>query len=139
MSQKMKQNLMFIGNQAAKVVTNKTFRVSMMLFMFGIAMLRTALPAFAATTDIINGIRDGMSEIYTIILYITIPVTVVFVAFAAFKAIWGGDKGMETAKATIVRLVIGLAIVYLAPLLVVTAAGWFDNSGDEGVFDHMGE
>lgn len=92
-------------------------------------------PAFASTiTDLETGVKSGLGQVYKLITVIVVPVAVVCLAIAAFNVFFNGSKGMEVAKKIGLAVGIGLAVVYLAPLLVTTVKGWFDNIGDQGVF-----
>lgn len=103
-----------------------------MVFMM---LLSTVMAAPGGISNIEGGIKAGTQQIYSIMTGVIIPIAVVFFAWAAFKALFGGEKGMEQAKKTILTIVIVLALVWLAPLLITEISGWFSSTGDQGVFN----
>lgn len=95
--------------------------------------------AFAAptTSDAIqNGIKDGTSQLYSIMTAVVIPIAAVFFAWNAFKALFGGERGMEQAKKNMLTIVVVLALVYLAPVIIQQVSGWFSSTSDGGIFAH---
>ena len=62
--------------------------------------------------------------VYTIVKAVAAAIAVVAVAVAAFKIITGGEKGMESAKTIFVYVLVGIIIVFLAPLAVNTIRKW---------------
>lgn len=94
--------------------------------------LTLALPAVRAfATDggeIASGINNGAQQLWKILIAIVAPIATVFFAWAAFKAVFGGERGMEAAKATIITIVIVIALVLLAPLAVKQITTWFESS-----------
>lgn len=89
----------------------------------------------APTDAIEDGVKTGLSQLYSIMTKLVVPVAVVVLAWCAFKVFAGGQKGMEEAKKTALITIIVIAIVYLAPLIVQQVASWFESSMDTSVFD----
>lgn len=87
--------------------------------------------ALAAPDSIEGKIATGMESIYKIITGIVVPIAIVALAFAAFQFFMGGEKGMEKAKKCALYTIIGIGVVYLAPFLVSTVAGWFTGGNDD--------
>lgn len=81
-----------------------------------------------------QGVKTGMSKVYGIVTAIVVPIAVVCVAIAAFQFFMGGEKGMEKAKKIILYTLLGVAVAYLAPLIVNEVSTWFSSQGDQGVF-----
>ena len=93
--------------------------------------LMTAMPVFADGADtetIITKVSEGASSIWTILVGIVGPIAGIALAVCAVKILWGGQKAAEEAKSTAVRIVIGVAIVLLAPTLIHAVKSWFPQS-----------
>lgn len=102
-------------------------------------MMLISVSFAAGSADAIqNGIKDGASQIYNILTAIIIPLGAVFIAWNGAKIIFGGERAMEAAKKNMLNVVIAVAIVYLAPLIILQVGGWFSSIGNGGVFDHTG-
>ncbi len=86
-------------------------------------------PTEAAQT-IGEHIAEGGQQVYGLLTTVMIPVMVVFVGYYAIKGIFGGDRGMEQAKTGIFRLILIMALVYLAPVIITTARSWFGGFKD---------
>ena len=87
-----------------------------------------SMPAMADSGAIINGISNGTQQIWNILVGIVAPIAAVALAICAIKIIWGGQRAAEEAKSTAIKIVIGIAIVLLAPSIVSAVRGWFTTS-----------
>lgn len=93
--------------------------------------LPTALAAPTGTSDnITTSITGGVGNLYGIIKSIVLPIAALVFAFNAFKALFGGEKGMESAKRNMLIIVVIIALVLLAPMIIQTVSGWFTTSVD---------
>ena len=128
--------------------TARTLKTVMSVLMVAMVLFSLAISAFAEgegtesnIKNIQTGVAEGMKNVYSIILTITIPVAIAVVGFCAFKIFTGGEKGMQEAKKTFLIAVVALAIIYLAPWLVQQVAGWFDPKDPNfgGAFDVSGK
>ncbi len=113
----------------------KVFRIIGMFMLFATTFAMSALAgegdgAAAAAATIGDNIAKGGQEIYSLLSTVMIPIMVVFVGYYAIKGIFGGDRGMEQAKTGIFRLILIMALVYLAPVIVTTARSWFSGFGE---------
>lgn len=81
-----------------------------------------------------KGVIGGMEELYGIMTAVVIPIAAVFFAWNAFKAFFGGERGMEQAKKNMLIIVAVLALVYLGPVIIQQVAGWFNTTGTGNVF-----
>lgn len=90
----------------------------------------SAMPAFANgdVSTITNGISNGAQQIWNILVGVVAPIAAVALAFCAFKILWGGQRAAEEAKSTAIKIVIGIAIVLLAPSIISAVKGWFTQS-----------
>ena len=84
-------------------------------------------PGIASTIE--GGVKNGMEELYDIMTAVVIPVGAVVLAWCGFQALFGGQRGMETAKKTALTVVVVLAVVWLAPMIINQVSGWFSNGG----------
>lgn len=99
------------------------------------ALSAMTVPAFAADTNsIVNGVASGLGSAWELLKGIALPIAAIAAVFCAFYIFTGGEKGMEKAKKIGLYLVIGLAIVYLGPVIVEVVSGWFSSSGNTNVF-----
>ena len=80
------------------------------------------------TGEIESAVSSGLENAWTLLRAIGIPVAIVAVAICAFQFFLNGDKGMETAKKRILYIILGIAILLLAPLLVTKVVGWFSSN-----------
>ena len=95
-----------------------------------ILMMMSAV-CFAADTATIEGkIGAGMKEVYTVICGIVVPIAVIALGFAGFQFFFGGEKGVEKAKKTLVYTVIGVGLILLAPLIVSQVSKWFTGGNN---------
>lgn len=103
------------------------------VFIFLVVAILAApfLTAFATGGDageaIQDGVKKGLGSVYTIITAIVVPVAAVCLAVCAFKIFTGGERGMQEAKMIAIYTVIGIAIVYLAPVIVEQVSSWFSS------------
>ena len=100
------------------------------------SILSSVMTAYAAGTAgaIEEGVKSGLKEVYNILTAIILPIGVVALGVCAVKIVWGNQKSAEEGKSALVRIVIGLALIFIAPLLVEQIAGWFQNLGTGGIF-----
>lgn len=82
------------------------------------------------TNNLVTNIKSGLGSAYKTVAALVTPVAVLTLVFAAFKFFYGGERGVETAKKTILYLLFGVLLASLAPLIVITVSSWVDNSGD---------
>ena len=120
----------------AKILQSKNQRLICLIGFILIAAMLSMSFAFAAggtggaaaTGNIENGIKTGSQQLYNIMTAVILPVGAVFFAWNAFRALFGGERGMEQAKKNMLTVVVVLALVYLAPLVVTQIGGWFTPS-----------
>lgn len=117
-------------------LTQKQKRVIVLLCFAAVVLFLMMVPAFAdsTTTTIETQIKGGTAEIYKLFKAILAPIAVVMVVWNVYKALFLGDRGMESAKKGVLIILCIVAIVYLAPVIVTTVQNWFANVGDQGVF-----
>lgn len=111
-------------------------RAGVMATAFLGSMMTTMATVFAdgTITDITSGVQSGMSQIYTLIKGILLPIAAVALALCLLGMLFGGQKGMEKGKQYGIIVVLVIAGIYLAPIIVNTISGWFNGAGDAGVF-----
>ena len=93
-------------------------------------MMMTVTLAAESAGNIEGGIKAGTQQLYNIMTAVVLPIAAVFFAWNAFKALFGGERGMEQAKKNMLTIVIVLALVYLAPVVVTQVGGWFSPSSN---------
>ena len=117
-------------------LTQKQKRVIVLLCFAAGVLFLLMMPAFAqsTTTTIETEIKKGTQSIYDLFKAILAPIAVVMVVWNVYKALFLGDKGMESAKKGVLIILCIVAVVYLAPVIVTTVRDWFSGIGDQGVF-----
>lgn len=117
-------------------LTQKQKRVIILLCFAAVVLFLLMMPAFAqsTTTTIETEIKKGTQSIYDLFKAILAPIAVVMVVWNVYKALFLGDKGMESAKKGVLIILCIVAVVYLAPVIVTTVRDWFSGIGDQGVF-----
>lgn len=117
-------------------LTQKQKRVIILLCFAAVVLFLLTMPAFASntTTTIETEIKNGTQSIYDLFKAILAPIAVIMVVWNVYKAIFLGDRGMESAKKGVLIVLCVVAVVYLAPVIVTTVSGWFSSIGDQGVF-----
>ncbi len=76
-----------------------------------------------------QGIGQASQKAYNIVKIASIAIAVVFIAYNAFKAIMGGEKGMENAKRNMYFIAVSLGIIVLAPMVVQEIVQLFEGMG----------
>ena len=93
-------------------------------------MMMTTVPALAADiSNITSGIASGTQAIWDILKAVVLPIAAIMLAVCGVKLIWGGQRAAEEAKSLIVKIIIGVGLVMIAPSLVSTMRGWFGSNG----------
>lgn len=96
-----------------------------LLFAIGVIVFYIQNAQVAALTEdnqkLVNSIYDGLSKVYSIMAKIVLPIAGVCIAASAFTIWLGGEKGIEKAKRVLLFTVMGIAIVFIAPAIIVAA------------------
>lgn len=116
-----------------KVVTHSRSRQLRILgFMTAVfCMVLTMIPAIAEdgnTQTIIDGFVNGTEQVWNILVGVVSPIAGIVLAVCAVKVIWGGTKAAEDAKNTAVKVIVGIAIVMLAPAIIAAVRSWFPKA-----------
>lgn len=75
-----------------------------------------------------KGVEDGAGAIWKVLTAVVLPIAAVLFAWNVFRAIFGGERGMESAKRNIFIIVVVIALVFLAPIIIDQVGGWFKGS-----------
>ena len=83
-------------------------------------------------TDTINAALEGTADnVYTVLKNAIMPCAGLALAVAAFRLVFGGERGMSAAFKIAGLACGGIAMVFLSPLLVKAFGGWFvESAGD---------
>ena len=112
-------------------------RIFSIMAVVALVAVMTMSMAFANDPSIAiqQGITKGTEQMYDLLTAIVLPIATVCFAWNAFKAVFGGEKGMEQAKKNLFTIVLVLALVWLAPVAIEQVSGWFEEaSAGSGVF-----
>lgn len=113
----------------------RAFAIVLMLIVLTMLLTTVAFATEDGTASTIEqGVKTGMGKVYGIITAVVVPVAVVCLGVGAFQFFFGGERGVEKAKKICLYTLGGVALVYLAPLIVTEVASWFSSNGDAGVF-----
>lgn len=121
----------FEGNSIETVNDSK---ISRMQYAVASAMtaawcaLVTSCPAFANASAISSGIQKGTGEVWNILKAIVLPIAAIMLAVCGVKLIWGGQRAAEEAKGLIVKIIVGVGLVMIAPSLVAATKDWFGSA-----------
>lgn len=85
----------------------------------------TAMPAFANSQTIIQGINRGTEQVWRILISIVAPIGAVALALQVIKIIWGGARAAEEAKSAAIKIIVAIAVVLMAPAIVSAIKSWF--------------
>ena len=85
----------------------------------------TAMPAFASSQTIIQGINRGTEQVWRILISIVAPIGAVALALQVIKIIWGGARAAEEAKSAAIKIIVAIAVVLMAPAIVSAIKSWF--------------
>lgn len=116
--------------------SKKFHRVARICGMMLLMAMMMTLVAFAgnmnnasgAANSIQQGVSNGADSLYSVMKAIILPIAALALAWCGFKAIFGGQKGMEEAKKYALIIVVVIAVVFLAPVVVQEVGGWFASS-----------
>lgn len=116
----------------ASKISNKVAGVMTALYCAAVTMI----PAYASADvgGITAGIASGTQAVWDILKAIVLPIAAIMLAVCGVKLIWGGQRAAEEAKSLIVKIVIGVGLVMIAPSAVSVMKGWF-NSGSTSMAD----
>ena len=97
-------------------------------------VLSFAAMAFAAEggdpTDISEAVENAGQKIWNTLIDISIPVgLVVIVAAGLMLIISHGERDIEKLKKTFVYIIVGYALVFLAPIVLSTIVSMFKGQG----------
>lgn len=115
------------------LMNKRTMRIVSMVMLL-VMMFTTSIFATNNTT-IEEGLKTGLGNFYDLMKVAGILIAVVVVGFIGLTTIFGGSNAVEKAKQNIGKVILGLALLFLAGIIVVEIAGWFSNVGDAGVFN----
>lgn len=103
-------------------MSRKVFAITMLVLIVAVAM---STVVFAdSISDKVNG---GLKEVYSTITAITVPAGAVSLAVSGLFWIFGDAKSAQSGKSWFIRIVIGIAVVYLAPFLIDQISKWFSD------------
>ena len=90
------------------------------------AAILSALPAWAEDGNIIiSGVNQGTQQLWNILVGIVGPIAAVALAVNFVKILWGGSRSMEEAKTAVIKIIIAVAVVMMAPSIISVTKGWF--------------
>ena len=120
-----------------KDVHHKKFaHLGLMLVTVITVMLAMSVVCFAAGDDAVTtAVKTGLGDVWGVVQVISVPVGVVALAICGYNFFFGGERGVEKGRKILIYTIIGLAVIWLAPVLMQTAQGWFQNAnGSVNVF-----
>lgn len=120
-----------------KKIKTLASRVSEALLGLSISLYFTianAIPMFADgegagifdSSSIEEGIQHGSDAMVDLLKSIATPVIIVIAAIAGFQLLVGDERTMQKSKATLLRVILGVGIIYGAVAIGRTLVGWFE-------------
>ncbi|SDD59231.1 hypothetical protein [Peptococcus niger] len=122
-----------LANQKAMIFLQCAL-IGALVLGIGLLLPDCALAAGDPGTAIQTGVKKGSGAIWKIMTAVVVPIAAVLFAWNVFRAIFGGERGMESAKRNIFTIIVVIALVLLAPVIVKQIGGWFGKGEDGGVF-----
>lgn len=110
----------------------RVLRVVSILSMLSVMLFSLAF----AATDIKSGIKTGAGKVWDILKAIVLPLGAVAIAICFLWILFDGERGMEKGKKYLLRVIIVVAVVFLAPLILNEIGGWFPQSNWDSAFTH---
>lgn len=90
--------------------------------------LMTTMPVLADEGDqIAQNITAGTGRIWNILTVIVAPIAGITLCICAVQILWGGQRATENAKNTVVKIIVVIAIVLLAPTIINQIGTWFSK------------
>lgn len=127
----MKTGTLTAGNTRAR----KLMRVMIIMLLIVAMMTVSAFAAGDADDAITKGVKTGLGKVWNIIKAIVIPIGTIIFAINALKLMgFWGEQDANKAKKQMIVCAIAVALVILAPLIINTVSGWFDNTTVPDVF-----
>lgn len=128
-------------NSSETLVLERSNRTRRFMYSFGTVMIMImmmAMCAFAGETEggfngMQEGIGQGAAKVWNILKAVVGPIGGALFAWNGIKALFGGEKGMETARKNLLIIVVVMLIVYGAGVIVQEIQGWFSGTAT-GVF-----
>lgn len=105
--------------------------IAMVVLLVGIAY---ADPAVDSANAIEVGVTTAAYQLYNIFTAILTPIAVIVFVIALFKMVLGGERDMEGAKKTLLKIILVIAGVWLAPLIIEQVVAWFKDTDTSSVF-----
>lgn len=104
-------------------------RYAMFALCLGLLMSITiGCTAFAAA-DLGKSISEGLGKVWTLMKTVGIAVAAIGCCVAAFQFFFGGERGVDKAKKSLLYTAVGVGVLFIAPLIVVTIKDWVEASG----------
>jgi hypothetical protein len=101
--------------------------------MTTVAIIAVMMCGCAFAEDGLNSaFTTGIQKLWELLRGISYGIGVIALAIAAFRLVLGGQKGMESAKQDIIRIVLFAALLLLAPTVLSTIFGWFSSQSNFG-------
>lgn len=126
------------NDSRAARIAQKAVTILAFVTIFALMAFLLSGPAFADNADDIAGaIKSGTQKIYNIFTAIVPAITVVCFAVAAMQLFLGGQRDVDAAKKSLLRTLLVICLVYLAPIIINEVGGWFQtfSSQTDGIFN----
>ena len=144
----MKKNLKTKAQGALAVLENtpeRLMRVSAILCVVMLCLVFVVPTAFAAppatatdpTTAIQTAVKELAINVYKIETYILGPIAAIALGITFMQIVWGSTKAAEKAKDFIPKLIIGIAVVILSPVIIIQMVSWFTLADVENAFNQL--
>lgn len=118
---------LFIRAQSARLDRNFDRWLCVLCTVLLVAAMVLMSGTAAGTQSITDGIKNGAKQLFELMESIVVPIAAVCFAWNGLKVLFGGERGMEQAKKNMLIIIIVLALVFLAPLIVVEVSKWFND------------
>lgn len=113
-----------------KLMNKRMMRIISLVLMMVMLFTSAAFASGSNTTEEFEeGVKEGLGGLYGLMRSGAVWIAIIAVGFAGLALIMSGQNGYDKAKQTIGKVIIGIALVFLAGVIVTQISGWFDGVG----------
>ena len=111
------------------VKAKRVLRIASFVAVLATMLLSVVTAAGSSAGDQIeDGIKTGAERVWGIVIAVVLPLGAVAIAVCFLWVLFDGERGMEKGKKYRIRVLIVVAVVFLAPLILQQVGGWFKDS-----------
>lgn len=109
---------------------NRSLKIKVEAFLLALwCTIMTTVPVFATGDggEIAQNITRGTERVWNILVAIVGPLAGIALIICLVQILWGGQRATENAKNTVVKIIVVIAGVLLAPTIINQIGTWFSK------------